>query len=101
MTDICIACTGFDICYRVETLCDLLKGDYKYYKEDPVMIQMKQEWNNGHWDDSGDMNMRKFTPEELIEYKVALKQVYKPTGKKFGFKLVIDGRIKNAKRFNI
>ena len=26
--------------------------------------------------------MRKFTPEELIEYKESLKQIYKPTGRK-------------------
>jgi len=27
-------------------------------------------------------SMRKFTPEELVEYKESLKQVYKPTGRK-------------------
>ena len=26
--------------------------------------------------------VRKFTPEELIEYKESLKQIYKPTGRK-------------------
>lgn len=51
----CITCTQFQKCYSDITLCKVTEGNFEHYKEDPIMIQMKQDWNNGHWDDSGDL----------------------------------------------
>jgi hypothetical protein len=50
----CLTCIKFDKCYSEITLCKVMEGDYKYYKEDSTMIQIQQDYNNGHWDDSGD-----------------------------------------------
>jgi len=46
------------------------------------LSEMAKDWNNGHWDDTGDLNPRKFTPEEALEYKEVLSKIYKPTGRK-------------------
>ena len=46
-------------------LCDILNSDYHYYVEDPIA----KDWNNGHWDDSGDFGMRDFTKEESERYE--------------------------------
>lgn len=50
----CVTCAIFEKCFSSLTLCKVYEGDFEHYREDSVMVQMKQNWNNGHWDDSGE-----------------------------------------------
>jgi len=51
MLTTCISCRFYSPCSVLGKLCDILNSDYHYYEEDPIA----KDYNNGHWDDSGDM----------------------------------------------
>jgi len=50
MSGTCISCGFYSPCSVLGKLCDILNSDYHYYVEDEIA----NDWNNGHWDDSGE-----------------------------------------------
>ena len=50
MSNTCISCGNYNYCFNVRVLCDILNSDYHYYVEDEIA----KDYNNGHWDDSGE-----------------------------------------------